>query len=362
MPRVLLQNVTKTYGKTKAVDDLTLEVGDGEFASILGRPSSGKSTVLRLISGLEVPDKGNIYIGDELVNDVDPSKRHVSMVFQSFALYPHLTVYQNLAFPLRKQHLSQDQIKADVDEVAKLLGITPLLEKKPGQLSGGEKQRLAIGRSLVRKPLVLLMDNPLSNLDAQLRLHMRAELKRIHRELRQTIILATSDELEAMTITDKIAVVEQGKLLQYGSTNSVYDKPSNVFVAKFVGSPPMNLWEGILKMSDSSRTIDCGIFSMDVSKLNQFKNGEVGREVIVGVRPSGVLLSKNGKNKTSFKADVLEIELTGTEKIVDMEAGETIFKSTVDADYEIKVGDQIYIDFDPSAVNYFDKKTQLTIT
>ncbi len=361
MPRVLLQNVTKTYGKTKAVDDLTLEVGDGEFVSILGRPSSGKSTVLRLISGLEIPDTGSIYIGDKLVNDVDPSKRHVSMVFQSFALYPHLTVYQNLAFPLRKQNLSQDQIKADVSEVAKLLGITPLLEKKPGQLSGGEKQRLAIGRSLVRKPFVLLMDNPLSNLDAQLRLHMRAELKRIHRELRQTIIFATSDELEAMTITEKIAVVEQGKLLQYGTTNSVYDEPSNVFVAKFVGSPPMNLWEGVLKMSDSNKTIDCGIFSMEVSKLNQFKDGEVGHEVIVGVRPSGLLLSKNARNKPSFKADVLEIELTGTEKIVDMEAGETIFKSTVDADYEINVGDQVYVEFEPSAIKFFDKKTQLTI-
>jgi multiple sugar transport system ATP-binding protein len=188
MPKVSLQNVTKTYGKIRAVDDLTLEVGDGEFVSILGKPGSGKSTILRLISGLEIPDAGNIYIGDTLVNDIDPSKRQVSMVFQSFALYPHLTAYDNLAFPLKKQHLSQDQIRSDVSEVAKLLGISQLLEKKPGQLSGGEKQRLAIGRSLVRKPLVLLMDNPLSNLDAQLRLHMRTELKRIHREFLQTII------------------------------------------------------------------------------------------------------------------------------------------------------------------------------
>jgi ABC-type sugar transport system ATPase subunit len=162
-----------------------------------------------------------------------------------------------------------------------------------------------------------------------------------------------------MTITQKIAVVEQGKLLQYDATNSVYDKPTNVFVAKFVGSPPMNLWEGVVKMNGSSKVIDCGVFSVEVSKLNQINVGELGQELIIGVRPSGVLLSKNGRNKTSFKADVLEIELTGTEKIVDMEAGETIFKATVDADYVINVGNQVSVEFAPSAVKIFDKKTQL---
>lgn len=361
MPRVFLENVTKTYGKIKAVDNLTLEVGDGEFVSILGRPGSGKSTVLRLISGLEIPDKGNIYIGDTLVNNLDPSKRHVSMVFQSFALYPHLTVHDNLAFPLKKQHLSQDQIAANVTEVANLLGISHLLQKKPGQLSGGEKQRLAIGRSLIRKPYVLLMDNPLSNLDAQLRLHMRAELKKIHRELHQTMIFSTSDELEAMTITEKIAVVDQGKLLQYGTTDSVYDEPLNVFVAKFVGSPPMNLWTGVLKTNNSNAMVDCGVFSLDVSKLNQFKNKETNQEIIVGVRPSGVLISKQTTNKTSFKAQVIAIELTGTEKIVDMEAGEIIFKATVDADYEIDVGDEVWAHFNQSLIKFFDKKAEVVI-
>ncbi|MBO3768814.1 MAG: ABC transporter ATP-binding protein, partial [Candidatus Brockarchaeota archaeon] len=241
MTRVVFKNVTKKYGNYIAVNNVSFEVEHKEFAVLLGPSGSGKTTILKLISGLEFPDKGEIWIGDRIVNKLPPKDRDVAMVFQNYALYPHKTVYENLAFPLKIRHVPKDEIDKRVKSIAKLLGIDRLLERKPGQLSGGEQQRVALGRALIREPKVWLLDEPLSNLDAKLRTYMRAELKKLQRELGITTIYVTHDQVEAMTLADKLIVLNEGVVQQIGSPRELYEKPANVFVATFIGSPPMNI-------------------------------------------------------------------------------------------------------------------------
>ena len=240
MSKVKVVNLVKKFDKTVAVDGISFDVKDGEFIVLLGPSGCGKTTTLRCIAGLETPDEGEIYIDDKLVNDLPPKDRDVAMVFQSYALYPHMTVYGNLAFPLKMRKLPKDEIDKKVKEVAKLLNIDHLLDRKPRQLSGGEMQRVALGRALVRTPRVFLMDEPLSNLDAKLRVYMRAELKKLQRDLKITTIYVTHDQAEAMAMADRIAVMNKGKILQYSEPHDVYEKPANLFVAGFIGSPPMN--------------------------------------------------------------------------------------------------------------------------
>jgi len=244
MARVALERVTKSFGDVTAVDDLSLDIADREFLVLLGPSGCGKSTALRMIAGLEDPTDGVIRIGDQIVNDVDPKDRDVAMVFQSYALYPHMTVRRNIEFPLRTRSISADERSKLVLEAARVLGLDDLLARKPGQLSGGQRQRVALARAIVRRPEAFLMDEPLSNLDAKLRVATRAELVELHRRLETTVVYVTHDQVEAMTMATRIAILDRGRLQQVAPPQEVYDRPANLFVAAFIGSPPMNTVTG----------------------------------------------------------------------------------------------------------------------
>ena len=259
MANVLLKNLTKRFGKVVAVNNFNLEAKDKEFIVLLGPSGCGKTTVLRCIAGLEKVDDGAIYIGDKLVNELEPKQRDIAMVFQTYALYPHMTVYQNLAFPLENSNVPPAEIKIKVEETAKLLQISKLLDRKPKQLSGGQRQRVALGRAMVREPRVFLMDEPLSNLDAKLRVYMRAELKKLQKDLGITTIYVTHDQVEAMTMGNKVAIMNEGILQQFGSATEIYFHPANVFVAGFIGTPPTNFFDCTL-IREKQYVFDVGPF------------------------------------------------------------------------------------------------------
>jgi ABC-type sugar transport system ATPase subunit len=296
MPGVTLESVSKTFpGGAVAVDDFSLEIGDGEFMILVGSSGCGKTTALRMIAGLETPTSGTIRIGDRLVNDVSARDRDIAMVFQNYALYPHMTVARNLAYPLRQRRMPKPQIARRVQEVAEMLSLEELLKRRPAQLSGGQRQRVAMGRALVREPEVFLLDEPLSNLDAKLRVQMRAALKRLHARLGVTTVYVTHDQVEAMTLGDRIAVISDGKLQQLGAPQDVYDRPANVFVAGFIGSPPMNLLRG--RVRDGQATAgDLVIPCPDVPD----------KDVILGVRPECLRPARNGVPSLAFEVAVVE--------------------------------------------------------
>jgi len=364
LSRVRVVNLHKRFDKTIAVDGITFEVGDGEFVVLLGPSGCGKTTTLRCIAGLETPDEGEIYIDDRLVNDLPPKDRDVAMVFQSYALYPHMTVYDNLAFPLKMRKYPKDEIDKRVKEVAKLLRIEELLERRPRQLSGGQQQRVALGRALVRNPRVWLMDEPLSNLDAKLRVYMRAELKKLQKDLKITTIYVTHDQAEAMAMADKIAVMNQGKILQYAPPNAVYEKPANLFVAGFLGSPPMNFVEADLVERDSKIFLDAGIFTYqlpdDIGKM--VKSKATGNRVVIGFRPEHMILSKDKIPDAIFQADLYVIEPMGSNLIVDLRAGEYLLKAVVPPTVELPpLGEKVWVGFSIDRIHLFDAKTELAL-
>ncbi len=278
---VSLRGVSKRFGSVEALRRVNLDIEKGEFFVLLGPSGSGKSTLLRIIAGLEEPDEGEVLIDGRVVNDVDPSKRDIAFVFQNYALYPHMRVYDNIAFPLRMRKYPKEQIRERVSEVARMLGITHLLDKYPYQLSGGEQQRVALARAIVRRPKVFLLDEPLSNLDAKLRVRLRFELRRLlHDELKTTTIYVTHDQVEAMTMADRIAVINRGEIVQVDSPTGLYERPVNTFVAGFIGTPPMNLLNARI---EESRIVLGGLSITSPELL-----GLAGGEVIVGIRPQDV--------------------------------------------------------------------------
>jgi multiple sugar transport system ATP-binding protein len=362
LARVILKNVTKSFGNVVAIDNLSLEAKDKDFLVLLGPSGCGKTTALRCIAGLETPEEGEIYIGGRLVNELEPKERDVAMVFQSYALYPHMTVFNNLAFPLENMEVPKDEINNRVQQVAKLLKIEALLERKPKQLSGGQQQRVALGRSIVREPKVFLMDEPLSNLDAKLRVYMRTELKKLQKELGITTIYVTHDQVEAMTMGDKIAILNEGVLQQTGMPDEIYFNPSNMFVSGFIGSPPTNFFDCTL-MEGVPLTLDVGAFKYSLPEhVAEAAKKCTSDACILGVRPQDVLVYKDMKRKKGLIKTVLDvIEPLGDVIILDLKVGNYLVKAVVRPDFKAELGDELWIEFPAKKTHIFDKKTGATL-
>lgn len=364
MASIRLENVTKRFGNVTAVRDLNLDIRDGEFFCVLGPPGAGKTTTLRLIVGLERPDEGRILIDGEVANDIHPGRRDIAMMFQNLALYPDKTVFDNIAYPLRERKLPKDEIRRRVTEVARKLYIDHLLERKPAKLSGGERQRVALGRSLVRRPRAYLMDEPLSNLDALLRLEMRVELKRIQQELGETLVYVTHDQVEAMSMADRIAVLNRGVLQQVDEPDLIYNYPANRFVAETVGSPPTNFLSvgvfdvgGRLELRHPAFTLRAG-GSEDAVRAGLAAHEVEGPNIWVAVRPEDVHLSGERASEHCFPARVSVIEPLGAETIVDVIVGHDIIKAIVPPVQRLAEGQPIHAWFDPARVHLFDPKTE----
>ena len=362
MAEVKLVHVTKKFGKVQAVDDFTLHIKDGEFLILVGPSGCGKSTVLRSIAGLEEISSGEIYIGERLVNDVHPKDRDIAMVFQNYALYPHMNVYQNMAFSLRQKKTPKNDIDLVVMNSAKLLGIDELLERKPSQLSGGQRQRVALGRAIVRSPQVFLFDEPLSNLDAKLRIVMRAELLDLHQKLNTTSIYVTHDQVEAMTMGDRLVVMNQGRIRQVDTPQNLYDRPVNRFVAGFIGSPPMNFIEckvdkGKDGLHARTEALDFRIPTERAAKLDAY----IGKEVILGIRPEHILDSLSneaGSEGETFKAVVWVVEPLGSEKFVHLRAGATTLVVRMAPHVRVRAGESATFVARMEYAYFFDKDSE----
>jgi multiple sugar transport system ATP-binding protein len=307
--------VTKRFGATTAVDGFDLQIDDGEFLVLLGPSGCGKSTVLRLLAGLEQASEGTISIGGKRVDDVDSKDRDLAMVFQSYALYPHMTVEKNIAFPLRPRNIAKAERARLTREAAAMLGLEGLLHRKPSQLSGGQRQRVALARAIVRNPAVFLMDEPLSNLDAKLRAQTRSELVELHRRLRTTFIYVTHDQVEAMTMADRVAIMDHGRLQQLGSPQAVYDRPANLFVARFVGSPPMNILSGVLEPARRSVVVAGASLPAPLSLCERF-SARATVPLAVGIRPEHLRLTDPSRPGSHIAATVTLVEALGHEQLV----------------------------------------------
>src|SRR5262245_60785693 len=357
MAEVRLTDVVKTYGRHAAVDRLSLTVADGEFVALVGPSGCGKTTTLNLVAGLIELDSGEIRIGERLVNDLDPKDRDVAMVFQNYALYPNKTVYKNLAFPLRMRKTPTGEIDRRVREAAKVLDIGHLLERRPRELSGGQQQRVALGRALVRDPKVFLMDEPLSNLDAKLRVQMRSELKRFHQDLDATVIYVTHDQLEAVTMADRMAVMDRGVLQQYDRPERVFGSPVNVFVAGFVGSPAMNLLRARVVGEGGGAALDGDGWRCALSPENSRRAlASPARDVVVGARHSTIRLAKEA-SATGVAGVVYTVEPTGDVTYVHVRmAAETIVVS-VPPHAALAANEPVWIEFDQRKLHLFDAAT-----
>jgi multiple sugar transport system ATP-binding protein len=361
MGKVKVENLIKRFGKKIVVNNLSFEVKEGEHFCLLGPPGAGKTTTLRMIAGVEKPDEGNIYIDDVLVNDLPPKDRDVAMVFQSYALYPHKTVFENLAYPLRKLKLPESDIVKKVKETAEFLHIEHLLDKLPKHLSGGEKQRVAIGRAIIRSPKVYLLDEPLTNLDAKIRASMRTELKRLTKELKMTIIYATPDQIEAMSMADRIAIMNFGNLLQCDVPDVVYNNPKNLFVAGFIGSPAMNFIDCTIIEKNGNVFLDAGDFIYNVSEYRELLEKFINSEVILGIRPEHISISKIKQSEDSIEAKVYLVEPTRPEMLLSVKIGGKTLKVVATEDLHFEIGEKAWLFFDKKKIHVFNKKSQKVI-
>ena len=365
MADVRVENLTKRFGEVVAVNDLSLEVKNKEFMVFLGPSGCGKTTTLRSIAGLEKPDEGEIYIDDVLVNDYSPADRDVAFVFQFYALYPHMTVYNNMAFPLKAVKMSKSEIDERVMDVAKVLQIEALLSRTPEKLSGGEMQRVALGRAMVRRPKVFLMDEPLTNLDAKLRSEMRAELKRLQRDIDATTIYVTHDQLEAMSMGDKIAVINDGVTQQIGSPAEVYDHPASLFVAGFVGSPTMNLLDCVYMQEAGKSFLVVGEndFRLEISDAlaKSIQDSASDPQLILGIRAEDIFVQEEA-HEDVIQAEVYVVEPLGSENIIDLKIGKNILKAKTLPTFHPNIGQAIKFCFDKDRMHVFDKKTEKAIS
>jgi ABC-type sugar transport system ATPase subunit len=354
--KVTLENLTKYFGKVVGAEDVNLEIGDGEFVALLGPSGCGKTTTLLMIAGIYKPTRGCVYFDDQVVNDLPPRDRNVGMVFQSYALYPHMTVFENITFPLTLKKVPREQMKQRAQRVADMMGIGQLMDRKPAQLSGGQQQRVALARALVKEPDILLFDEPLSNLDASLRLRMRGELKRLQMELGITSIYVTHDQVEAMTMADRIAVMNQGVLQAYGPPEQLYGHPETMFVAAFIGSPPMSFISMTFEESD-------GRFYLRGKGLNLRLPDEKGRlvkrngapnEVIMGIRPEDIAIVGEG----DVRGEVYVVEPLGREDLVTFHLDGDEVRVLIPAPFEGKIGDVMGLSYDKNKIHLFDPETE----
>ena len=357
-----MDTLRKEFGSLIAVNDLNLEVKSGEFVSLLGPSGCGKSTTLNMIAGLLKPTSGKIYVGDSDITDLSPIDRNVGLVFQNYAVFGHMTVYDNLAFGLKVRKLPSEEIKSEVVKTAETLELSEILQVKAGKLRLDEMQRTALGRSMITKPAFFLLDEPLSNLDAGLRSTMRVELKRIQRELEQTILYVTHDQVEAMSMADRIAVMDHGLLQQYGPRDALYSHPANRFVANFIGSPSMNFTDCTLIEKNNRAYLDASDFKIDATKLAEpIKKNATSPELIMGIRPENVLVNKQVKGENSVESEVFMVEPLGSKSIVTLSIGKSLIKSIVPGRFRADIGSKIWMDLDMDKLHVFDKKTEKAI-
>ena len=377
MAEIKLEHITKRFGDVVAVDDVNLEIHDQEFVVFVGPSGCGKTTTLRAIAGLEAPDEGDIFIDGNRVNTLSPADRDIAFVFQFYALYPHLTVYDNIAFPLKAVKAPKSEIQERVKEVTAILQIQAMLDRKPSHLSGGEMQRVALGRAMVRRPKVFLMDEPMSNLDAKLRVDMRTELKRLQHRLGATTIFVTHDQVEAMSMADRIVIMHQGSLQQIGTPQEVYNQPQTVFVAQFMGSPSMNLINGKVQAQTAlnPNVIGGGEPALHLNhtdvwiELSAEQISRIGQsdEIIFGVRPEHIVVSKEPMEQ-GCKASVHLVEALGSVNIIDIFLGENpetgdlvLLRARTHPAFKPDVGQSVWFDFDAKQVRLFDRQTEQVI-
>jgi multiple sugar transport system ATP-binding protein len=351
MAEIRFEGVKKRFDEVPVIKDLSLTIHNGEFFTFVGPSGCGKSTLLNLIAGLQSMTAGKIFFDEAVVNDLSPKERDVAMVFQSYALYPHMTVFENIAFPLKMKKKEKGDIDREVKRIAGLLGLEDLLHRKPKELSGGQRQRVALGRAIIRQPKVFLMDEPLSNLDARLRIGMRAELKKLHQELRITTIYVTHDQAEALSLSERIAVLHQGEIQQCGTPHEVYLKPANVFVGGFIGSPPMNFIQcAVQKLHPLEINCNGIIFSPELEELP-------GREqVVTGIRPEDVMVSAV-KSEGCRDVSVILTESAGSFNWVDVRWGDVTMKGVSQPGEELRVGSRAFMQFPLDKVHLFDAIT-----
>ena len=371
MAHIKLENVVKRFGDVVAVKDFNLEVQDKEFVVFLGPSGCGKTTTLRLIAGLENPEEGDIFIDGERVNDLSPADRDIAFVFQFYALYPHLNVYDNIAFPLKAVNISKSEIDTQVKRVAEILQISDMLDRKPSVLSGGEMQRVALGRAMVRQPKVYLLDEPMANLDAKMRVDTRAEIKRLQHEIGATTIFVTHDQVEAMSLADRIAVIHLGVLQQIGTPYEIYNKPQSLFVAGFMGMPTMNLLDAELTRKEGASVLHLNHtdvhFRLSPEQQAPITSGAEKNGLVFGIRPEHITAIRQ-PNERSISAQVHLIEPLGAVNILDIRLGthsETqdpiLLRVKTHPTFQVAVGDTVWLDFDEAEMHLFDRETEQAV-
>jgi multiple sugar transport system ATP-binding protein len=363
MARVLLKSLNKKYDDTHAVKDVNLEIRDREFVVLVGPSGCGKTTTLRMVAGLEEITSGEIRIDERLVNDLPPMDRDIAMVFQNYALYPHMSVYDNMAFGLKMRKFARDEIEKRVRKAADILGIQTLLARRPRQLSGGQRQRVALGRAIVRNPRVFLFDEPLSNLDATLRVQMRVELKRLHERLDTTAIYVTHDQVEAMTLGDRVVVMKDGMVQQVGEPLELYGRPANRFVASFIGSPAMNFAEVTIAEASGALWAETMGLRLKIPSMKQEAlRRYAGEKITLGVRPEALRMANGGDSADCcFDSTVEVVEPLGSEILLDVRAGTHALVARLDPATRVKVRDTVRLAFDPQRLHFFDAKSEAAI-
>ena len=363
MSQVLLKKVAKQYGDTKVIHDIDLEIRDSEFIVLVGPSGCGKSTTLRMVAGLESISGGEIFIGDKVVNDTPPTLRNIAMVFQDYALYPHMTVFENMAFSLKMKKFSVEERKKSVTKAADILGITDLLKRKPQALSGGQRQRVAMGRALVRDPEVFLFDEPLSNLDAKLRTQMRMELKKLHKRLKTTTMYVTHDQVEAMTLADRIVIMKDGYIHQVGSPIEVYETPNDMFVAGFIGNPSMNMLDAAVVNSPAGLVVKAGDIKINIPERLSSKVKE-NQQVILGLRPEAIsMYDENLPYKhNAIQGEILFSELTGSVSILNVKCGQLEIVAEIEGRKDFQDGEQEKMCINDDGLHLFDPQSEKRIS